>query len=336
MKKHLLISCLALLLWGAGPARAVPQAATPAPTDRAASAAEAPAVCPPPAAAPTEEQVRAALPTAPDRGFLWRLRKDGRTSWLYGTVHLGRSEWVVPGPQLRAAFQQSDVVALELDPTDPEVMQRLLAAPKREPKLSAELTERLRRHARAACVAEQVMEVMSPELLSATVLALSARADGLSPELGIDLVYALMARRAGKPIVSLETAEQQIGSLSGANDEETEATVRSNVEQLEKGTARPVMRRTAEVWAASRLEELSDWPRWCECMNTEADRSAMKRMLDDRNGPLADAIARQHADGKRVFAAVGSLHLVGPQGVPALLAARGFQVTRVTFRAPAR
>lgn len=313
---------IALLLCGAGVLGIARAADEPAP------------VCPPSPTAPTEEEVQAALPTAPDRGFLWRLRKDGRTSWLYGTVHLGRPEWVVPGPQLRAAFQQSDIVALELDPTDPEVMQRLRAAPKRAAKLSDEQAARLRRHARAACVADQVVDVMTPELLAATVLALSARADGLSPELGIDLVYALMARRAGKRIVSLETAEQQVASLSGTNDDETEATVKSNLDQLENGSARPVMRRTAEVWAASRLEELTDWSSWCQCMNTDGERQAMRRMLDDRNGPMAHAIARHHGEGQRVFAAVGSLHLVGPLGVPALLAARGFQVTRVAFKPP--
>jgi hypothetical protein len=55
----------------------------------------------------------------------------------------------------------------------------------------------------------------------------------------------------------------------------------------------------------------------------------MKRLLDDRNSGLADGIERMHASGQRVFAAVGALHMVGPQGLPALLAARGFQVVAV-------
>jgi hypothetical protein len=60
----------------------------------------------------------------------------------------------------------------------------------------------------------------------------------------------------------------------------------------------------------------------------------MRRLLNDRNGPMADKIARLHRGQGGLFVAVGSLHMVGPQGLPALLAARGFTVTRVSWPAP--
>jgi uncharacterized protein YbaP (TraB family) len=52
----------------------------------------------------------------------------------------------------------------------------------------------------------------------------------------------------------------------------------------------------------------------------------MKRVLDDRNPGLAASIDALHLGGKRVFAAVGSLHMIGPRGLPALLARRGYRV----------
>jgi uncharacterized protein YbaP (TraB family) len=58
------------------------------------------------------------------------------------------------------------------------------------------------------------------------------------------------------------------------------------------------------------------------------EREAYARLVDGRNPGMVDAIERLHAD-LSVFVAVGSLHMVGPQGLPALLKARGFVVTRV-------
>ena len=57
----------------------------------------------------------------------------------------------------------------------------------------------------------------------------------------------------------------------------------------------------------------------------------MKRLLDDRNPALAERIDALHAGGAPVFAAVGSLHMTGPLGLPALLAQRGFTVERVEY-----
>ena len=55
--------------------------------------------CPPPPTPPGADEMRAAQRDASDRGFLWRLQKDGTVSWLYGTVHLARLGWMFPGPQ---------------------------------------------------------------------------------------------------------------------------------------------------------------------------------------------------------------------------------------------
>ena len=57
----------------------------------------------------------------------------------------------------------------------------------------------------------------------------------------------------------------------------------------------------------------------------------MRKLNDERNPPLADGIEAQHSQGQRVFAAVGALHMTGPQALPLLMAQRGFQVERVRF-----
>jgi uncharacterized protein YbaP (TraB family) len=101
--------------------------------------------------------------------------------------------------------------------------------------------------------------------------------------------------------------------------------------QLELGESRAMLLRIARVWDEGRAEELERYAQWCGCADTDADRQALVRLLDERNAPLAERIVAEHAAGRRVFAAVGALHMVGPVGLPALLAARGFQVQRIEF-----
>ncbi|CAN5716850.1 hypothetical protein BH11PSE7_BH11PSE7_03260 [soil metagenome] len=62
---------------------------------------------------------------------------------------------------------------------------------------------------------------------------------------------------------------------------------------------------------------------------TDADRARLQRMLGDRNPGLAQRIDELHASGSRLFAAVGALHMKGATALPALLAARGYEVQRL-------
>ncbi|MET0518887.1 MAG: TraB/GumN family protein, partial [Burkholderiaceae bacterium] len=84
--------------------------------------------CPPPPQAPTPEQFASLAPQAPDRGFLWKLTRDGRTSYLFGSLHVGKPEWLLPGPALREAWQATELLALELDLTSPQTLQELTLA----------------------------------------------------------------------------------------------------------------------------------------------------------------------------------------------------------------
>jgi uncharacterized protein YbaP (TraB family) len=77
---------------------------------------------------------------------------------------------------------------------------------------------------------------------------------------------------------------------------------------------------------------MSHFNEWCECLDTEIEREMMKRLLDDRNPNLAEHIDAIHKSGKTVFAAVGSLHMFGSIGLPALMQKRGYRVERVDLK----
>ena len=286
--------------------------------------AEAAAACPPPLPAPS---LRGA---AVDHGFLWRITRDGHSSWLFGTLHVGKPAWARFGPKVTAALQASDTLALELDPGDPGLTQAL-ADPGPPPVLPAALKERLQRAFDRACVDRQSLAGLHPLLQVTSLSVLEARWLGLDPAYAQEHLLLAAARAAGQPVVALETAALQKAALLPETPAEALTSLAQSLTELEDRSGRRVLDRMVRAWAQGDLATLADFERWCECAVTAEDRASMRRLNDERNPALADGIEARHKAGQRVFAAVGALHMTGAAGLPLLLARRGFEVERIAF-----
>jgi uncharacterized protein YbaP (TraB family) len=289
------------------------------------------ASCPPPVPRPSAEQLQAAQ--RQDRGLLWTLQRDGRTSYLYGTLHVGRPEWMTPGPRVAAALDRSELLALEIDPTNAD-MQREMAAPAgpEAPALPAALKERLARQIAAACLPAGALDGMHPAMQAMLLGVLEARWAGLDPGFAQEQALARRALDAGHRIVSLESVALQKKALLPDSPAETLAMVEQTLSQLESGSERAAVARLAQVWAQGDLATLEDYERWCDCIHDDAERAAMRALNDERNPALAERIDALHREGRPLFAAVGALHMTGAQSLLRHLAARGFRIQHIEFR----
>jgi len=290
-----------------------------------------PPACPPAAAMPKAEQAQALAAAAPDRGLLYRLSRDGLSSYLYGTLHVGRMEWLFPGPQLRQAMAQSKVLALELDLQDPATLRQLSQPPRHSQplRLSTAERQRLSAQARAACLPDGALASLHPLLQLSSYTVLQGRWDGLDPSFGQEQMLSTWAHQQGRQVQALESAELQQQALIPKQARQARQALLKGLEQLERGQVRPVLRRLAEAWAAGDIATLQDYESWCDCIHSEQDRAELSRLNDARNPALARGIAALHAQGRPVLAAVGALHLSGDQSLPKLLAQLGFEVERL-------
>lgn len=296
--------------------------------------AQAAAACPEPAPAPSPQQLERARNGARDHGFLWRIRKDGHDSYLYGSLHVGKPAWAFPGPALRAALTAADTLALELDISDPATARQLGEGLRSRSQVSADdaaVRQRLQRQRAQACVDGATMQGQPPLLQAIGLTLLAAHRDGLDAAYGQESMLAGAAHAAGKPIVSLERVEQQLDVLLPTDPALARAMLLDTLAQLERHTVGPTLKRLADVWAVGDLRSLSAYAQWCQCADSAAQRALLHRLIDARNPALADAIDALHRDGHRVLAAVGALHMVGPQGLPQLMAQRGYAVQRIRF-----
>ena len=282
------------------------------------------AVCPPPL------PVQATTTPERDRGLLWRLTRDGRSSFLFGTLHVGKPAWRRFGPQLSAALRSTDVLALEIDPSDPELA-NALAELQPQGLLPEALQKRLNEAYARACVAPESLATLHPVLQATTLMVLDARWLGMDPSLAMEQLLVAQVRGSGRRVVSLETVAQQKAVLVPADPDDALAALEQSLAQLEDKTSRRVLGRLSQTWEKGDLAALEDYASWCECTHNEEDKAYMRKLNDERNPALADGIEAQHKQGRRVFAAVGALHMTGPQALPLLLAQRGFKVERVRF-----
>lgn len=292
-----------------------------------ASAAAHGASCPPPLPNPSDSA------PARDRGLLWKATRDGRSLYLYGTLHVGKPQWKRLGPATAAALKASDTLALEVDPNDPEILKAMseLRHPREMPP---ELQQRLAKAFERACMASEALAALHPVLQASTLTMLEARWLGMDPGYAAEqvLLGAIAAAKPVRKLVALESAVQQLQALVPAEDAEAHTVLDQSLQQLEDQSARRVLARLAVAWEDGNQAVLEAYEQWCECADSEADRDFMRKLNDERNTGLAAGIAAQHKAGRRVFAAVGALHMTGPQSIPKLLAQQGFKVERISFR----
>ncbi|MBA2672651.1 TraB/GumN family protein, partial [Ramlibacter sp.] len=269
-------------------------------------------------------------------GVLWRLDKDGRTSWLYGTMHVGRLEWLVPGPRVGAALRASDTVALELDLGDPRE-QQVLSQPA-DPAIAARVLdagrrERIRQEAARACLPEAALATLRPFMQAMALTLGAARRQGLHFEAATEFLLMGVAQATGKRLVGLERAADQLAVLTPADDAEERDLVDQALDDLGSAESSRMLDKMASTWADGDVQALENFKQWCRCMDTPAEQALFRRINDARNPGMADRLAALHAGGARVFAGVGMLHMAGPQALPGLMRARGFAVSRIAFGA---
>ncbi|WP_051236453.1 TraB/GumN family protein [Ottowia thiooxydans] len=281
---------------------------------------------------PTEAALSAAAQQAQDRGFLWKISKAGKHSYLYGTIHLGRLEWWAPGPKVQAAMDDSRVLALEMDLSDTATVTQLMQgmrAQAGDSRLAPELTARLRQQAESECIDWKPLEGLRTEFQLSTVLVAAARRHRLEPAYGAETMLTAMAKHQKKPLRALETVDEQLSALRASNLAELTEMMAESLSDLESGAATQVLVKLARAWAGSDATTLQNYEQWCDCMNSQAERAMARRLLDERNLTLASRIDELHAASAPVFGAVGALHMFGAAGLPALLKARGYTVDMV-------
>jgi hypothetical protein len=256
--------------------------------------------------------------------FLWRAEKDGQTTWLLGTMHLGVDAETQLPPWALDKLATMPAFVVEADVSDPFA---ITSALKRNDggSLRTDLGPAHWKKLETAIGASLAkgFDGMRPFAVLSVLLSKDLP---MTPPM--DSVLLGRARTAGKKIHFLETVANQIAIIDPWM---TAADIKAMLDHPEVASKSTRTLLTAyETGDAEALNKLfEDQTLWLAAgRKPETFPAYLDALLINRNRAWLPQIEKLHGEGG-AFVAVGAGHLVGPGNLLDLMAARGFTIHRV-------
>ncbi len=286
---------------------------------------EAAAIAPDPAPPGPATPEPAKTPQRISGGVFWRIDLPQRpSSFLLGTIHSADPRVTAIKPAVAQAFAQAPVFVMEMDLnvesfltmgasmmfTDGRDLERLLGR------------EDFRKLAVAVAqhgIPEQLLRRMKPW----AVLALLSQP---KPQSGVfmDMLLYQRATAAGKTIVGLETAQEQIAVFNQMPMADQLALLRASLDQADQMAA--MQERMITTYLTGDLDAIAALTQ--EFIGPDPsglNRRFLQRLNDERNDRMLTRMT-PHIDSGGAFIAVGALHLTGERGLIRQLRARGYRL----------
>ena len=168
-----------------------------------------------------------------------------------------------------------------------------------------------------------VIDRMKPWFAAVTLTSAPLRKLGYDATLGIDNQLRKQAQAAGKPVIGLETTEEQLGFF---NDLSEEVQIRMLIETInEQSEIDKTLNDMVSSWSAGDPVALAHTIN----QGMEDDRELAEKLLFARNGRWAEWIKARLKQPGTVFLAVGAGHLAGKKSLQDALRARRIKSTLV-------
>jgi uncharacterized protein YbaP (TraB family) len=254
---------------------------------------------------------------------LWEVTgPGGQHGWLFGTIHSlpEGAEWRTDTTD--AALARSSVLVVEIaDLADTDKAQTVFARLATTPGLPP-LSRRVRAVDRPALAAFLERAGMNDDAFPSTetwaaALILARRVRDRDPASGVDRALIAGAKR----VEGLETFEQQFGVFDRLPAAEQADLLMSTAADA----ASDAGDRRAIAWLTGDLTGLER----DSSAGVLGDPELREALQVARNHAWAARIEQLLADRERPFVAVGTAHMWGDDGLPALLKGRGYAVRRV-------
>jgi uncharacterized protein YbaP (TraB family) len=264
---------------------------------------------------------------------IWVIKGPHATVYLFGTVHaLAKDDPWRSSLKVDAAIKQSQTLWLEIPNVDDAAsMQPLVMQLGMDPAhpLSAKLTPdqlaKLTKDAAGSGIpgGEAVFESMKPWLAALMLSLTPLMQAGYDPNSGVELELKPEFVKANKPVKGFETAEEQMHFLADMPDKQQVDFLVSELNDYDSAVDK--FKQMLAAWSAGDVDAL-DKLNNAEFRDKYPD--LFQTLVVKRNENFTKQIQDLLKCDGVSFVAVGAGHLVGKEGVPAMLEKQGYKVTR--------
>lgn len=265
---------------------------------------------------------------------LWKLADKDTTIWLFGSVHVLPRDIVWFTGKIAKAFATSEALVVETelggDDAGKAADAKTILAQAIDDDgvpLRDELTpaERKAYDARLASYGLPIsaFDHFRPWFAATSLTQIAYGKLGFAPDSGVEMKLFEEARRTRKPVIPLESLEQQISLLGSFPRPVQLKLLESTLDELKDGDGHIGALMTA--WRTGDEKALAN-----EMNDGLEDVPELRTvLLDKRNEHFADWIAARMTQPGQVFVTVGAGHFGGPHNVRELLETKGFKIIRV-------
>lgn len=276
-----------------------------------------------------------ASPAAPatKKAIFWKVTSPTSVTYLLGSVHLGSRDMYPLPREIEDAFASSSILLVEADirHADMAKAQAAIFAKGMYPEgdslwnhVSADTRKKVEQFCEHYQIPAEFLARMKPWVVAITMSTVPMMKAGLDPNLGIDMYF--LNKAGDKRIVEIESTDWQIDLLSSFSPELQEKLLAASADEgmdMEKD-----LKRLQDAWASGNADRL-------EAITKESTRTPeeiTRALLQDRNPHMADAAEKCLNGKEQAFLVVGAAHMVGKEGIPALLEKRGYKVEQVALK----
>ena len=265
---------------------------------------------------------------------LWKVQSERNTVYLFGSIHVADNSVYPLRPAIENAFNNSDVLVVEVDETQAdqvklnEILMTRGFYPGTETiadHINKETMQMLQRFLDQSGMPYATVARMRPGLIAITLTVARIVQLGYSPELGIDRYFILKARKNSKPIHQLESAEWQMELMLSFSDDDL--MLKHTLVSLDEMD--DMFKQIMDAWKSGDHKKVEEVMLTDQLKEHPEFEALFKRLFDERNITMTEKILDMLKQQENYFVVVGAGHLVGEQGIVSLLKKKGFHVESV-------